>query len=144
MELGNIPMKSGRICLADVLPAFAEFEGDLPVDQRAYVIVRRAEARDDLRRDEIVRPRLIKYTNPITLMPVEETTEALPGEVMKWEVYWTVQECVNLTINGVPVLTAKPLASMKVGDFEAVWNTLPLEVSLAIGRAVRVFNRMWS
>jgi hypothetical protein len=137
--------ESERIFLAEVSPTFAGLEGELPPEERAWVIIRQATTEENTKRSAMFAKRETKY---------EAGPDGRVGSISDvyydnslnrkmHEVFWTLKDVGNLTLGDKPVFSKVPPKIGSVSEFEKEWGRLPLEVALAIHEAVLVQNPTW-
>jgi hypothetical protein len=143
MDLTSLKAVSDKIYLCDMSLDFALLEGEAQLDDRAWVTVRIANEADNIRRAELLGRRDVKYLQPGSEVTMAETIFDNPRTRAKMEVYWTLEDFGNLTLNGIDLFPLKPIRSIPLTDFERIWHVLPMDVATAIYGAVLNVNRAW-
>jgi hypothetical protein len=145
MNITSLPTVSDPIYLATISEEFARLEGDVESDaDRVWVIVRQATEEHAIARSNLVAKREMKFNID---GGVSEIINDNPRERAMREAWYTLVEVGNLTVGPadkpLPVLAKKPIHNMKFDDFKAEWGKLPVPVSSALHKAVRVTNPDW-
>lgn len=141
MDITSLPTVSGPIYLAVVSKEFARLEGDVQNDNdRVWVIVRQATEEHAIARSSLVAKREMKFGVDGS---VSEVINDNPRERAMREAWYTLVEIGNLTLGDKPVFAKKPIYGMKFEDFKAEWGKLPVPVSSALHKAVRITNPDW-
>ncbi len=143
MDLSQIERGPVTVYLSDISRIFSEAEKDLPQEQLATVVVRRAITADNLRRGDRLTEKTVSYVDPGTGILVSEADGHNEEETDALEVFWMIDKVSNLTDEGQPVLSTSPLAAIPLDRFMLEWRSLPAYVSTAIHDAVIFVNPTW-
>jgi hypothetical protein len=147
VDLKTFPVESGKIFLADVSPEFAELEGDVPVDERVWVIIRQATQADNMRRADLYTKRETKYTAGTDGL-IDSFSRVYTENILRRrmeECRLTLKDIGNLTMEGKPLFAKMPAKSIPQKEFEDLWGNLPdPRIAEAIHLAVLQVNADWS
>ncbi len=145
MKLKTFPTLSPVVKLGDVSQEFAKEEGEgVPEDERVFVVVRQATEQDHMRRAGLAAERKIQYGVQGSALVTSEIVEDNPRQRMMYEAYWTLVEVGNLTDEeGKSLFPKKPIHEMKFEEFQAIWLKLPVYITQALHKVVRMYNPLW-
>ena len=151
MHLSSKPIKSERLILADLSPAFLKLEdkdSETEEHKRTWVVVRQATTEDHMARAGLYARRETKYGAEAATGKIDSVAEVHEENYERrkmFEVYWTLDDVGNLDIDdtGKPVFEKLPAKQLSLSAFEKVWGTFPTELSDAIWRACVSFNETW-
>jgi len=145
MDLSKLKTDSGVLYLSDLSVDFSLLEGDVALADRAWVKIRRANLRDDVKRAEFCAQRTMRYSSlSAPEMTVFEQVSVNPVERAKFETYLTLADCGNLTQGDTPVFPEMPAINIPFAVFEIAWNQLDICVAEAIHKAVIATNPEWN
>jgi hypothetical protein len=143
MDITSLQTVSEKIYLREISNDFALLEGNVKKKDWAWVTVRVADVGDNIRRAELLGRRDVKYLDATGTAAVAETIFDNPETRAKMEVWYTLEEFGNLTLNKNPLFPITPVRGMLLADFEKIWHALPIDVATAIYAAVLSVNRAW-
>jgi hypothetical protein len=146
MDLKTFPAESGKIFLADISPEFAELEGDVPVDDRVWVVIKQATQSDNMRRADLYTKRETKYSADAAGV-IDSFSRVYTENVLRRrmeEVRLTLKDIGNLVDDGKPVFPKMPARDIPQKEFEELWGKLPdPRIAEAVHAAVLQVNADW-
>jgi hypothetical protein len=136
IKVPRIPVISGPIYLRDAYAPFAALEGDCPESERTWVKIRQATEGENEQRADLTKTREVVWGDAVT-----QRFQDNEREIMRNEVYFTLQEAGNLTFDdGSPIFPGK---MTNFDEFTQRWWKLDSTTATAIHKAVLSINRDW-
>ena len=145
MDIKKFPVESGKIFLADLDPVFRQLEGDVPVDDRVWVVVRQASQADNIKRADMYTRRERKY-GADAVGNIDSISTVYHENVLRrqcFECYLTLKDVGNLMDGEKPVFPKMPAKDIPQKEFEDIWGKLHPTIAMALHQAVLQVNPDW-
>jgi len=145
VNLQSFPVESTKLFLADLSPEFAELEGEVPVDDRVWIVARQATQADNMSRADMYTKREVKYGTD-TSGSFDSVSRVYNENALRrhmFEVFLTLKDIGNLKDGDKNVFPKMPAKDIKRSEFEAIWGNLHPTVATAIHLACMQQNPDW-